>query len=59
MFTSLLLGCFAAMVTNDTSVQPANPNSTQAAKSVLQYLCQLPDGERERVLSGQHCGRGK
>jgi mannan endo-1,4-beta-mannosidase len=53
-----LVSCIGARAT-DANLQPANSNATPMARSVLQYLGGLPKEEQNRVLSGQHCGRGE
>ena len=58
MLTSMLLACVATAGATGSALEPANPDATPAARSVLRYLSELPSKEQDRVLSGQHCGRG-
>jgi len=58
MLISMLLACCVAAETSNQLPTPANPDATPAATSVLRFLCELPERDNNRVLSGQHCGRG-
>lgn len=54
---TVLLACCA--ITDSNGTAPANPNATAAAESVLQHLASLPEKQENRIVSGQHCGRGE
>ena len=43
-----------ASAPDSSAPEPANPNASQDARSVLHFLAMLPKGRRDRVLSGQH-----
>jgi mannan endo-1,4-beta-mannosidase len=56
---SLLFLFFRTTVNvNAVTFTPANPNATNEAKQVLNYLGNLPNNAENRVISGQHLWHG-